>query len=124
MTLTSIFIAISIQYHLPPGLLEALCFVETRHVASAIHYDDGGRNSVGICQLQLRTAQDLGFEGTEEDLLDPATNIHYAAKYLSGQISRYHGNLEKAVIAYNRGNAKDLTTTEYQRKVYIVWRGN
>lgn len=119
-TLTAIFIAASAHFNLPPGLLASVCFVETRHIASVVHYDDGGSNSIGICQIKYKTARWLGFKGTEEDLLDPATNIYYAAAYLHYQQNKY-GNSVQAVIAYNYGHAKNLTTTAYQRKVFEVW---
>lgn len=123
-TVIAYFILISAQFNLPPNLLSSLCYVESTHNIEAIHYDDGGSNSVGICQIKLRTAQNLGFEGTEQDLMDPYTNIYYAAKYLSHQHKRYHGNIEKSLIAYNMGSAKDLTTTPYSAKVLKIWAQN
>lgn len=112
----------SSQYSLPPGLLASLCFVESRHNVSVIHYNDGDANSYGVCQIKLATARELGFRGTPEQLMQPNYNIKYAAKFLHRQILRYHGNVSKAVIAYNRGHAGDLTTTTYQMKVFKQWR--
>jgi soluble lytic murein transglycosylase-like protein len=37
-------------------------------------------------------------------------------------MKRYNGNVTKAIIAYNRGNAKDLIRTEYSDKVISQWR--
>lgn len=88
-----------------------------------MHHDDGGANSVGICQIKLKSAKQMGFKGTEKQLLDPKTNIYYAAKFLSYQIKRYH-SVQRGVVAYNRGNAKSLTTSNYQVKVYKQWRNN
>lgn len=122
-TLTAIFIAASVQFNLPPGLLASVCFVETRHDVQAVHFNDGGDDSIGICQLHYTTAQWLGFKGTKAQLLDPSTNIYYAAKYLAKQRNRY-GNVQQAVIAYNQGHAGGLTTTEYQVKVFTVWRND
>jgi soluble lytic murein transglycosylase-like protein len=113
----------SAQNHLPQGLLSSLCYVESGHDVSAIHHHDGEGNSVGICQIKLKTAQMVGFKGTEKQLLDPETNIKYAAKYLAKQISRYH-TINQGVIAYNRGNSKGLVTSSYQVKVYKIWRKN
>jgi len=121
-TLTALFIATSAHFNLPPGLLSSLCYVESTHNPQAIHYADGSTNSYGVCQIKYETAQWLGFEGTEEELMQPANNIYYAGAYLAYQRQRYHGAINKAVIAYNRGHAKNLTTTEYQANVYRVWR--
>ncbi len=121
-TLAAIFIATSAQFNLPPGLLASVCFVETKHDINAVHYNDGQGNSIGICQIKYKTAKWLGFKGTEQDLMNPAINIYYAAAYLAHQHRRY-GNVQQAVIAYNYGHAGGLTTTEYQVKVYKQWRG-
>jgi soluble lytic murein transglycosylase-like protein len=118
-----LFTATSLHFNLPPGLLSSICYVETRHNVNAIHYQDGGEDSIGVCQLHYTTAQWLGYEGTEEGLLDPATNIYWAGAYLAYQQCRYH-SIQRAVIAYNYGHAKGLTTTEYQVKVYRQWRPN
>ncbi len=122
MTLTTLFLTISLQYHIPPGLLQSLCYVESKHVITAVHKDDGtGGDSLGVCQIKKSTAKELGFKGTSKQLMKPEMNIKYAAKYLHYQLNRY-GKINKAVIAYNRGNSKGLTTSKYQRKVYNVWR--
>lgn len=120
-TLSAIFIATTLHLGLPPGLLSSLCFVETNHDIAAIHVDDGQGDSLGICQIKLRTAQWLGYKGTDEQLMNPQVNIYWSGVYLKYQIRRY-GSIERAVIAYNIGNARNLTTTNYQVKVFKVWR--
>lgn len=122
MDILLLFVAISSQNHLPPGLLNSLCYVESRHNPKAIHHDDGaGGDSLGVCQIKLKTAQEMGYKGTEKQLMQPSTNIRYAAKFLKFQLKRYDNNIAKAVIAYNKGNAKGLTTSKYQRKVFNKW---
>lgn len=103
-TLTALFMAATTTYHLPPGLLRALCFVESKGIPSAVHHDDGSQDSLGVCQVQHRTAKFMGFEGTEADLMLPAINIDYSARYLRYQLVRYHGDVLKAVSAYNVGS--------------------
>lgn len=122
-TLLVLFTTISVQNELPPGLLKSLCYVESKHNIHAIHHDDGGADSLGVCQIKYATAKEMGFKGTVKQLMEPRTNVKFAAKYLKHQIKRYHGNINKAVIAYNKGHAGDLTTTKYMRKVYKQWRG-
>ena len=119
--LALLFTAATNTFHLPPGLISSVCYVETKHDVNAIHHDDGGSDSLGICQIKLATAKDLGFDGTEKELMVPSVNIFYAAKYLARQHKRYDGNPVKAVIAYNRGNAKMLTATSYSDKVLKQW---
>lgn len=120
--LSALFIAISSQNHLPPGLLSSLCYIESHHNPKAVHHDDGpGGDSLGICQIKLITAKEMGYKGTKKQLMQPSTNIRYAAKFLRYQLKRYNNNVAKAVIAYNRGNSKCLTTSKYQRKVFTKW---
>ena len=99
-------------------MLESVCWVESKHKITAIHKNDGDSDSLGVCQIKLKTAKWLGFKGNSEELMDPENNIKYAGKYLAKQINRYKGNTKKAVIAYNRGNAKELTVSNYQVKVF------
>lgn len=121
-TLTALFITATAHFNLPPGLLESLCFIESRHEVSAIHRDDGGSDSLGVCQVKYNTAKWLGFKGNEQQLMDPKVNIYYSAKYLSHNLKRYNGNIEKSVIAYNRGSAGNLSRTQYSEKVLTQWR--
>lgn len=123
MNIALYFALITAQYNLPPNLLSSLCYVESHHKVSAIHHDDGGADSLGICQIKLKTAKNMGFKGTAKQLMDPKMNIKYAGKYLRHQINRYH-SIPIAVIAYNRGSAKGLTVSKYQIKVYKQWRHN
>ena len=116
------FSTISIQFGLPAGLLSSLCYVESKHNTEAVHYFDGDANSYGVCQIKLATAQYLGFEGDEEELMQPRVNIYYAAAYLSRQRVRYKGSIEKAIIAYNIGHAGSLTRTSYSDRVIKQWR--
>ncbi len=119
--LLALFTTISIQNGLPEGLLESLCWVESKHDVLAIHHDDGDADSLGICQIKLSTAKELGFKGTAKQLMNPKMNIKYSAKYLKWQIQRY-GSTARGVIAYNRGNSRGLTTSRYQRKVFKKWK--
>lgn len=122
-TLTALLTTISAQFGLPHGLLDSVCFIESGRNPAAIHYNDGNGHSIGLCQIKLKTAKWLGFRGTEKDLFKPEVNTYYAAKYLQYQITRYKGDTKKAIIAYNRGNASQLTSTKYSAKVFKHWRG-
>lgn len=123
MNIAFLFVLYGAQFNLPAGLLSSLCFVESRHDVSAIHMHDGSGNSVGVCQIKLKTARYLGFKGTEKQLMRPDVNIYYAAAYLRYQMNRYR-SIKKGVIAYNIGNARGLTSTIYQTKVFKQWRND
>src|ERR1700722_1882475 len=105
-TLAALFLATSTALGLPPGLLSGLCYVESRHNPDAMHFDDRGHTSVGVCQIQLETARTLGFRGTEKQLRVPTINITYSSLYLRKQLARYHGSIPQAVAAYNSGTLR------------------
>lgn len=120
------FIAASTTFNLPPGLLSAVCFVESSHRSHVVRSNDGGSDSIGICQVKFSTAQLMGFEGTVEQLKQPKINAHYAAAYLRKQIDRYNGDIVKGVASYNSGTLKAdknnlPVNLAYVRKVLSVW---
>lgn len=119
--ITALFLSTTIQLQLPPGLLSSICYIESKHVIQTIHHNDGGSDSIGICQIKLSTAQGLGFKGTAEELLEPKNNIYYAGKYLALNFKKYH-TATKAVIAYNQGHVGNAISTAYQLKVFEQWR--
>ena len=123
------FALASSTYHLPPGLISALCYVESNHRVLAYVANDRGSPSHGVCQLKLTTARFVGFRGNEKQLRDPKTNINYAAKYLHYQLVRYGGDSVKAIAAYNSGtyhvNARgQIKNRHYVGKVLLAWREN
>lgn len=118
MNLTALFIAASLTYGIPQGLLEAICYVESNHNPMAVTHRDGGSASLGICQVKYKTARFMGFKGQPNGLLKPEVNIEYAAKYLSYQLKRYKGNYAKAITAYNKGSSTSHGGSEYLTKVF------
>lgn len=127
-TLVMLFSAATETYNLPPGLLRALCFVESSHRVSIIHHHDGNGDSVGICQIKLATANVLGFRGTQKELMEPKNNIYYAGAYLQKQLMRYDNDLNKAVAAYNSGTYYERdgkpVNLKYVQKVFKAWDEN
>lgn len=124
------FIQISQTMALPPGLLSAVCYVESNHKITAINHKDGkhpaATTSYGICQIKKETAASVGFKGTAKKLQDPITNMYWAAKFLKFQLKRYGGDPRKAVAAYNAGayrvNQKGLIKNrKYVGKVFTAW---
>lgn len=122
ITLVSLFTAVTIQFKLPPQLIDSICYIESTYNTKAVHHDDGNGDSLGVCQIKLETARLMGFPGTAEQLMYPPTNIWYASAYLKHQLLRYHNNATNAIIAYNQGSVKGLTHTRYSDKVVKYWR--
>lgn len=119
--MTTILAVMGFVHGIPMGLLASLCYVESSHRPNIAVNDNNGHLSVGLCQIQLQAASEVGYLGDEHGLFDPVVNAEFAAKYLVKQKLRY-GNWDQAVIAYNRGNSIGITTSKYQRKVMHIWK--
>jgi len=83
------------KYKLDPKLVEAVIKVESAGEANAI----SNKGAVGLMQLMKPTAEELGVT----DRYDPRQNVFGGSKYLRQLLSRFDGNLEHALAAYNAG---------------------
>lgn len=109
-TLTSVATKVGVS----PGLLIAICTVET-NLRNVDVPRDGVTTSYGVCQVKLETAHFMGkvhgkkkvLAYTEKDMRQVEKNAKVAALYLKYQINRYDGNLCKAVAAYNAGSFRE-----------------
>jgi soluble lytic murein transglycosylase-like protein len=54
-------------------------------------------------QIRLGTARSLGYRGEAAGLLDPATNMTYAVRYLAGAYRAARGNEARALALYIHG---------------------
>jgi soluble lytic murein transglycosylase-like protein len=61
------------------------------------------KGNYGLMQIRLGTARAMGYTGGAAGLLDPATNMTYAMKYLAGAHRAAGGNHDRAVALYARG---------------------
>lgn len=59
--------------------------------------------AIGMAQLMPRTAAWVRPGTTVSQLRDPALNLDVGFEYLRQLIDRYDGNVEMALLAYNRG---------------------
>lgn len=118
LALLALFTQVELDNDIPCGLLAAVCFVESRWNTRAFNENDGGEDSVGVCQMQGPAANAVGY--SRLDLHTPRKNVEAAALYLRKQFDRYK-SWEKAVIAYNKGHATK-NSNRYQRKVWTQWK--
>ena len=87
--------------------------------------------AVGLTQLMLATAREFRPNITRQELMDPETNLHIGFRYLRGLIRERKGNLQLALLVYNRGPAAVQTalsqginpTNGYERTVTKGYRG-
>ncbi len=83
---------------IPVSLLQRVVIRESTHRPTA-------RNGpyYGLMQILPDTARSMGFRGQPADLLDPATNLRYGARYLRGAWLVAGGDEAAAVMWYARG---------------------
>lgn len=92
------------EHGVDPNLLYAVMRVESIYNRRIISHV----GAVGLMQIMPRTgrliASSLGDADFEvRDLLEPETNIRFAAWYLASLIQRFEGRLPLAIAAYNGG---------------------
>lgn len=117
-----IFAAVTSTFNLPQGLLSSICYVESGHRPEAVHENDGGTRSHGLCQIKLGTAKSLGFVGTGTELRKPENNIYYAGKLLAYHINRCK-SIDKAVLAYNSGKCTKGNFSYVKKVKYALAQG-
>ena len=91
------------NYDLPPTLLAAVIYAESKFDADA-HSEAG---AVGLMQLLPDTARGIairtgGDRFVDSDLLDPELNVRYGSWYLRHLLDRYH-DVRTALAAYHAG---------------------
>ncbi|MCR5467919.1 MAG: lytic transglycosylase domain-containing protein [Lachnospiraceae bacterium] len=97
-TLDDIFTEASQTYGVSKDLLVCMAKQESNFDANAVSRS----GAVGIMQLMPQTAAGLGVT----DSYDPYQNIMGGAKYISGLLDKYNGNVSLALAAYNAGSNK------------------
>ena len=89
--------------HLPPDLIAAVIYAETKFDART-----SPTGAEGLMQIEPQTAEFLARRSGAanfhtSDLGTPAVNIAYGTYYLRYLLNEYHGSLVAALAAYNGG---------------------
>ena len=109
------------RHQLPPRLLQALIWQESRFNPMAI----SPAGAAGLAQLMPATARELGVSNRH----DPAENIDGGARYLKQMLERF-GAIHLALAAYNAGPGavsraggipKNRETPGYVKSVIDRW---
>jgi soluble lytic murein transglycosylase-like protein len=88
------FVAAARATKLPLGLLAGIAHVESRFSVRA----ESSAGAIGVMQLMPSTADSLHI-----DAFEPSANVLGGARFLRLLLSRYGGELKRALAAYNAG---------------------
>ena len=100
---------------LDPALVDAVIKVESDYRPDTI----GAAGEIGLMQVRPATARLLGFDGTDQELAEPATNIRLGVTYLAKAWNLAQGDLCRALMKYRAGHGEDRMTplsVEYCRR--------
>jgi soluble lytic murein transglycosylase-like protein len=90
---------------LPYELADAVIRLESR-------YNAGARNgpNMGLTQINVRTAQSLGYKGDAAGLFDAETNLRYGLKYLATAYKLAGGDTCGTILRYQFGHRTQTMT--------------
>lgn len=103
----------AIEHNVPPAFAHGVIITES-------NYNPNAKNgsSIGLGQIQCRTAKGIGLQGDCKRLYDPETNLSYSMKYLRMALDRAKGNQCYAATLYNRGLGAKPADSKYCKKVF------
>jgi soluble lytic murein transglycosylase-like protein len=104
---------------IPLDLALAVVKHESRFDADAT----GQAGEIGLMQIKLSTARDMGYEGSTAELYDPATNVRWGMKYLGEARQLADGSECGTLSKYNGGHATKRMIHAYCRKVRLAMSG-
>jgi soluble lytic murein transglycosylase-like protein len=82
----------------PASLVHRVIMRESGYNSRAV-----SAGNYGLMQIRLGTARAMGYTGSAAGLLNPATNMTYAVRYLAGAYRAAGGDENRAVALYARG---------------------
>lgn len=100
--LTSAIYDIALAEGIEPGLAFRLISVESRFDVRA----HSAAGAVGLTQILPSTARLFEPSLTTDQIYERETNLRLGFRYLHDLLVRYDDNLERALLAYNRGPSK------------------
>jgi soluble lytic murein transglycosylase-like protein len=100
-----------------------LALAVVNHESSFDANATGQAGEIGLMQIKLSTARGMGYEGSAEELYEPATNIRWGMKYLGKARELARGSECGTLSRYNGGHGTKHMIRGYCQKVRLAMRG-
>lgn len=115
-----IIAASAARYNVPQSWIRAVIELESSGNSRAYRAEPAIKDaSYGLMQLLTTTARGLGFQGSPEQLYEPATNIDLGSKLLGDLRTRYGDDFRRIYSAYNSGRP-DLWQTSAEVAAHVA----
>lgn len=109
----------AIRNGIDPVLIKAIMKWESNFKPFIVTPESKGRFSYGLMQILDQTARTVWGIYNPKILLNPRTNIYYAAKYLKSLKRRYPNNIKDQIAGYNAGSARFDKFGRYINQKYV-----
>lgn len=96
----SLIAAYAVANNVPLSLAHAVVRVESNYNPRM----RGSAGEIGLMQVKLGTARQMGYRGTAKGLYEPETNIRYGMRYLGEARKLADGDLCGTILRYNAGH--------------------
>lgn len=101
------------KHGIDPALVQAVIDVESGGDPLAV----SPKGARGLMQVMPETAAEMGV--SPRRLFDPQDNVTAGTRYLAEQVDRFHGELPKALAAYNAGPGAVLSGQPLPRETRL-----
>lgn len=108
----------SFRVSVPPALVKAIVWQESRGNPLAVRTERDGELSRGLMQVKHSTALELGVRDPRE-LYQAPVAIDAGTHYLAKQLRRYGGRIPHAAAAYNAGTAFFTERETFRNQSYV-----
>ncbi len=95
-------------------------FIRQNPNAKAAQYGPFAACSVGLLQIMVEVAYELGFDGRPEQLFDPKVGLAFGAKKMAALLAWTDKDYVKALCSYNGGMGITKTGPPYPNEAYAV----
>lgn len=97
-------------------VLAVICYYETEGERDRLRAL-GDIDEMGLCQVRLQTARELGYRGSLKALLRPRVNARYAALWLAKCQSLGAAAIRQQAMCYNEGWFTPTSKTRYSGRI-------